>query len=151
MVEAVNRGVILPFFAFLRQGLISYFLSISFAVRSNHPYLVLSVLSLSHHPTFFFRNRWSPLVMILYLYLIPCCFAVALACPISGATEGLLPRLALGPVTNRMDTLYHSLGRLSIPAKTLCYQALRPCFFLSETSPFPPNFSTGYHRYMCFT
>jgi hypothetical protein len=146
--------------AFLSCGLISVFLQVfGFLLPCLYPpppCFVLTTLypvpSLSSHLQLFFRNRCSPLVMILYHYLIARCFALTFVYVLFlGRVRGLLPRLVFGPVTKTAWTLYHSLGRLSIPQKTLCYQALRLRFFLSETSPFPPNFSTGYHRYMCFT
>jgi hypothetical protein len=66
---------------------------------------------LCHHThNYFFRNRRSPLVMILYHYLVARCFAVTFVCPIPGTTEGLLPRLAFGPVTKTAWMLYHFFG-----------------------------------------
>jgi len=50
--------------------------------------------------------------MFLYHYLVAKCFAVTFVCPFPGTAEGLLPRLALGPVTKTAWMLYHSLGRL---------------------------------------
>ncbi len=53
--------------------------------------------------------------MFLYHYLVAKMFLrLSLSCPIPGMTEGLLPRLAFGPVTKTAWMLYHSLGGLYI-------------------------------------
>jgi hypothetical protein len=49
--------------------------------------------------------------MFLYHYLVARCFAVTFVCPIPGTTEGLLPRLAFGPVIKTAWMLYLFLGR----------------------------------------
>ena len=88
--------------------------------------------------------------MLLYHYLVARCFAVTFVCPIPRMTEGLLPRLAFGPVTKTAWMLYLSLGRLYIRRGPYVIRH-SICVSLSETNTFPPNLSTGYHGYMWFT